>query len=812
MRSIPIAIAISLLLSLDAGSVSAQLPFFSGAEGYGGSFSGAAPAGGWFSNATVYHVTNLNDSGAGSLRGAFQENSSNKIIVFDVAGTIQLTSGKLDIKNLSNYYIAGQTAPGPVTVYGDMTQITHSNDKDNTNVVLRYMTFRKGTNGDDDAITISGGNGVQHTGRGSNMILDHVSASWSEDEVLSVANNNTNITVQYSMIHDALVNGHAYGSLIRPRIDSNVSFHHNLYANNASRQARFGTYYAETLTADFRNNVVYNWRDRASYAGGSSEPEREAADVNYVGNYLIAGPGTGSNTTRAFYVDENIDARVYQSGNFIDSDKSVNSAGTPNGADTGWGMFFVSPPPSDEPERVGVLTQMGSAFVTPAVTTQSAVDAYWQVVNHAGNHWWNRGAIDSRVIGNVLNNTNAPNGIGANAPNAAELNGLLTAPLITRPAGWDSDNDGMPDEWELAHLLNPNSPGGSPDWKLDFDNDGYINLLEYVNEAGEFPAPAPIVFNGTTNGRYAQISNWKTYDGGITAGSNWQPSKYDEAQINNGTVVVDSVGQHAGLLLLGANAGDNATLNISSGWLMVADAIVIGGDDAATAAVNLSGGMLSAPTLAKGAGGAFNFMGGILHAENIGFDLVNLGGTFAPGNSIGDAHIMGDLELAGGSLEIEISSAALSDTLLVTGDVTVGGDLDVALIDGFSPTSGDSWQIATANSITGAFSSITPGYNVQKQGNNLILFFGSALSLAGDYNDDGVVDAADYVVWRATDGTPDGYNTWRANFGASSGGGSGRIEPSGVPEPTTVVLVLATSIALIGVRGGLRNSGRFLQE
>ena len=101
--------------------------FVFGAEGYGGTFSGSAPAGGWFSNATVYHVTNLNDSGAGSLRGAFVENSANKIIVFDVAGTIQLTSGSLDIKNLSNYYIAGQTAPGPVTIYGNTTQITHSN-------------------------------------------------------------------------------------------------------------------------------------------------------------------------------------------------------------------------------------------------------------------------------------------------------------------------------------------------------------------------------------------------------------------------------------------------------------------------------------------------------------------------------------------------------------------------------------------------------------------------------------------------------------------------------------------------------------
>src|SRR5262245_59991467 len=96
------ALAATLILA-GASTAAAQLPFFPGAEGYGGTWSGSAPAGGWLSNATIYHVTNLNDSGAGSFRGAFQENSANKIIVLDVAGTITLTSGKLDIKNLANY-------------------------------------------------------------------------------------------------------------------------------------------------------------------------------------------------------------------------------------------------------------------------------------------------------------------------------------------------------------------------------------------------------------------------------------------------------------------------------------------------------------------------------------------------------------------------------------------------------------------------------------------------------------------------------------------------------------------------------------
>jgi hypothetical protein len=618
--------------------------------------------------------------------------------------------------------------------------------------------------------------------------------------------------------------------LIRPKIDSNVSFHHNLYANNASRQARFGTYYykpgepeaqATKSTIDFRNNVVYNWRDRASYAGGSSLSDGpEFTDVNFVGNYFVAGPGTGSNTTKAFYVDGNTTASVYQSGNFVDSDKQFNPAGQPNGSNTGWNMF--------QPNG-GTLVQLASPLATTPVTTQTANAAYWQVANHAGNWWWDRDAIDDRVFGNVLNNTNAPGGIGASAPDAAELNGVLTAPTITHPAGYDTDGDGMPNTWEERHGLNPNSTAGASDWKLDFDSDGYINLIEYVNEAGEFPAPAPIVFNGATNNRYAQITNWKTNDGGITSGSNWQPSKYDEAQINTGTVVVDAVGQNAGLLVLGNSAGNVATLNITSGWLKAADAVVLGGHDAATATLNLSGGTLSTPALAKGAGGTFNFTGGVLKAGTVGFDIQNQGGTLAPGQSIGETHVMGDLTLTSGTLQIELASVSLADTLVVDDHATLGGNLSIVPMAGFTPTLGNSWPIISADTFSGSFASITAGYSVQQQGNNLMLYFGDAPDpvLAGDYNDDGAVDAADYIMWRkamgggltlanetASPGVVDGedYDEWQTNFGAQAGDGGGN---GAVPEPTIFAGLAGLLLVLSGARNRrkrLRLSGHFLQE
>jgi hypothetical protein len=856
-------VLIAATLWLAASIARAQIPSFSGAEGFGGTFTGSAPAGGWFSNASVYHVTTtadtLDGSGKpvqGTLRGAFfdytnpsspKQQASNRIVVFDVGGTFNISAAKLDIKTVNNIYIAGQTAPSPVTVYGNMAQITKSNNTLTSNLILRYMSFRKGAGPEQDALSFVGGNGAAGETIAHNMILDHVTASWSEDENISVTNNNTDVTVQYSIIHDALVSDHAYGSLIRPKVDSNVSFHHNLYANNASRQARFGTYLEQTLTADFRNNVVYNFRDRASYAGGSDEGDdavQEYADVNYVGNYIVAGPGTGTVPANfagpgiAFSVDKNITARVHQYGNMIDSNGpaslgSADGTGKYNGADTGWGMFKVSTPITDQS-----LTHMNTTqFSTSPVTTQSAVAAYNQVLGYAGNYWWSRDVIDSRVVNNVRDYTGPS--LAASAPIASELSAVTGATTTSRAAVWDTDSDGMPNVWETAHGLNPSL---NTDFKLDADGDGYVNLQEYLDEVGAFPAPTPLTYVGAASGstaRYALITNWKTAElvetvpapapAIIHAGSNWQPSRFDEVQISSGVVTVDAAGQHAGILRIGGAPANNAALVVSSGWLKVENDTVIGGSGV-IGDLNLTGGTLSTKTLNK-LSGSFNFTGGKLSADTVGFSFTNYGGTLAPGDSIGDTqsnaapvnigetHVVGDLSLNSGSLQIELASLASFDKLLVDGAATLGGSLNVSTLGGFVPTNGSSWQIIAAGSISGQFSSITPGYSVQQQGNNLLLLFGTP-TLAGDYDADGAVTARDYVVWRksmnnggtlpnetASPGTTDqaDYDAWRANFGATSGGGD---SAGAVPEPTPAVLFL------LGIGGiyVLRNSGSFLQE
>ncbi|MGD9636202.1 MAG: hypothetical protein AB7U97_23170, partial [Pirellulales bacterium] len=543
----------------------------------------------------------------------------------------------------------------------------------------------------------------------------------------------------------------------------------------------------------------------------SSEAEQEFADVNYVGNYIVAGPGTTGNANIAFSVDKNVDARVYQSGNFIDSDKQVNPGGVPNGTNTGWGMFQVSPPVTDQS-----LTQMASPFPTAPVTTQAAADAYQQVIDHVGNAWWSREAIDDRIVNNVLTNTGPPNGVAAAAPNAAELSALLATPMSSRPAGYDTDNDGMSNEWETRHGLNPAS---AADAFSDFDNDGYVNVIEFVNEKGEFPAPAPIVFTGGLDNRYAHIMNWKTNDGGVTAGSNWQPSQYDEAQINSGTVVVDAVGQHAGLLLLGATAGSNGQLQVASGWLEVADTLVVGAHATGQGKLTLAGGSVSAQEVVVG------YLGQITGTGTLTADVTS-SGAILPGNSTGSLTIAGDYtQTTDGVLSIDLASAASFDKLTVNGDVALAGLLEVNLLGGYSPALGATFDVLDwTGAASGAFELLAlPDLDASLAWDTSLVDSQGVLSvvavnplLAGDYNDDGLVDAADYSVWRdALDsngpleneteslGVVDAadLNAWRINFGNTLSGAGGLSSEAArsipAPEPTAWLLLSAAGLGCV---------------
>ncbi|MFL6337348.1 MAG: pectinesterase family protein [Pyrinomonadaceae bacterium] len=409
---------------------------FPGAEGAGANAKGGR-------GGDVYHVTNLNNSGEGSLRNGISTATGPRTIVFDVAGTIYLTT-RLNI-NKSFLTIAGQTAPGDgVTVAG------HSAVVSGNNVIIRYMRFRMGDLNcpavQDDALWVD---------KTSDVIIDHVSASWSVDETLSVTESNR-VSVQWSYITESMKNSchekgaHGYGSLIRYGTGQ-VTYHHNLYAHHDSRNPRVG----DNIGLDFVNNVIYNWGGEASYSGPDSEG---GPHVNYVGNYLVAGPMTASSKLRAFS-GGGVNTTIYQSNNLLDGDKD----GVRDGVDNGWSMFINSYT-KREPAR----------FEFTQVKTQDAATAYELVLKTAGNSL-KRDSVDERVAGEVRSET------GRHINSQTDVGGY---PLLNPgPALNDADNDGIPDVWETGHGLNPTDGADG----RAVASGGYTNLELYLNDL--VPAP-----------------------------------------------------------------------------------------------------------------------------------------------------------------------------------------------------------------------------------------------------------------------------------------------------------------------------------
>ena len=758
------------------GTSAFAIPAFPGAEGFGAGATGGR-------GGEVFHVVNTLNTNVGTYEGPNGYNrgtlrwcllnetsTAPRTIVFDVSGQVTLTS-QITLES-SNMTIAGQTAPGEGLTSAGKPWLIESGG----NLVIRYIRNRLGRNGGQDSIGVEGG---------SQIIFDHVTSTWSNDEALSVAKNGNYVTVQNSMIYEGLNHsGHGYGSLIRPDIDSKISYHHNLYANNESRNPRPGTYNSRTLDFDFRNNVIYNWGDRAGYSGGSSEGNPEYVNLNYVGNYVVAGPSTTNNANTAFLTDVNAVTSAYQSGNLIDSDKDA----TRDGVDTGWGMFTV---------KAGTLNQLASPHpLAPIpVTTQTAADAYESVLNYAGSFWWNRDVHDARVVNQVRTQT------GTLINHESEVGGFLPPTSLTRAANWDTDHDGMPDEWETKHGLNPLL---SSDRNNDFDTDGFTNLEEYLNETGAWPAPRAISWNGSS-GRYALNQNWDT----------WQPSRFDEVHINGGVAAVDAIGQQAGLLRIAPNAGAAAQLSVTGGWIEVEDEVVIGTNNS-NGTLALSGGALRTPLLSRGSGGTFDFTGGSLSAGTVDFSLVNNGGVIAPGIGIGLTHVTDDLTLNSGAVEFQVGGTGLGeyDQLAVDGRTTLGGTLRVLPIDLggglYEPAMGDALLLMT--SLSGFEPQMFSDLDLPDLAGGLgwmLSIDGMTLSLSvvqvqpGDFDNDGIVDGKDFLRWQRGQ-SPQPWSqsdlaAWQANYGMSSSS-TASLTRLTVPEPSALILAGLVGVILATVR------------
>ncbi|MGN6402174.1 MAG: pectate lyase [Flavisolibacter sp.] len=433
---------------------------FPSAEGFGKYTSGGR-------GGAVVTVTNLNDDGEGSFRKAVQKNYP-RIVVFAVSGTIHLKS-KLNIKG--DVTIAGQTAPGDGICLADNSVQLSGN-----NIIIRYLRFRMGDknqkggmvdkNGSDDAF---GG-----TGR-KNIIIDHCTGSWSTDEVFSVYGGDST-TLQWNLISEPLnysyhfekgdpgYEHHGYGAIWGGR---HSSFHHNLFAHCNSRTPRFdGIRNIPEENCDFVNNVMYNWGHNNAYAG-------EGGNYNIVNNYYKYGPSTNKKVkyriANPWSKPPSIDfGKWYVSGNYVDGNSEIN--------ENNWLGVDIEKGTNADKDKVKADKP---AFASVQVSTQPAKEAYELVLKSAGASF-RRDTLDERIINDVKNRTGGFIDVQGNYPHGTPYEQTVNAwpGLKSLPPPKDSDNDGMPDEWENKNGLNPNDASDASKTSLHIF---YTNIEMYIN-------------------------------------------------------------------------------------------------------------------------------------------------------------------------------------------------------------------------------------------------------------------------------------------------------------------------------------------
>jgi hypothetical protein len=319
-------------------------------------------------------VDNLNDSGPASLREAV-EASGPRTIIFRVGGVIPLKSTLLIKKPFLS--IDGQNAPGA----GIMLR-NHGIEVRTHDVVLRYFRVRVGDDAvrlDDKNVSYQGGDGehaLYFTDGSRNCIADHLSLSWSTTKILSVTKMSDLITVQWCILGESLnFADHGYASIAG---GCRVTWQHNLFAHNQSRNVRF----QGAVDADFRNNVIYDWGDKAAYG--------EFDRVNYVANYLKAGPST-TQQRRLFHDGAAVvmPGSLFVTNNILEGEPQVNQDNW-----RGMGYYF-------EREIVGAPRP----FPAPSVTTEPAPAAYERVLKEAGSVLPRRDAVDERLVREVRDGT-----------------------------------------------------------------------------------------------------------------------------------------------------------------------------------------------------------------------------------------------------------------------------------------------------------------------------------------------------------------------------------------------------------------------
>ena len=409
-----------LLLGALALPAEAQQLAFPEAQGWGRFATGGRKG-------TVYHVTNLNDSGTGSLRDAISQ--PNRIIVFDVAGVIYINSRLIFSKNL---YVAGQTAPGEgITVYGDGVSFSGAD-----NLIVRYMRFRMGAVGSKDKDCAGIANG-------QNMIFDHCSFAWGQDENFSINWDNKgsapqNITLMNSIVGQGLMT-HSAGGLMQA---DNITIYRVLLVDNSTRNFKVKG------INQYVNNLVYNWKNAAYNMGGDSEG---TSYCNIENNLFINGPAVGGSGLTG----GNANFHFYGTDNWQDSNRD--------------GVFNPSELTSD-----GGGDRQSTPYAYPTLEKWSAKSLIENLLPDVGASLPYRDLADCYMVDEVL--SFGKKGKLITNENELPIGVPTTWNMFKGEKRVDTDGDGMPDEWENANGTNPKANDA-----MTIADNGYANIENYIN-------------------------------------------------------------------------------------------------------------------------------------------------------------------------------------------------------------------------------------------------------------------------------------------------------------------------------------------
>lgn len=507
-------IVLSFLMAVVGLTATAQAPAFPGAEGVARLTTTGGRGG------RVIHVTNLNDSGTGSLRAACTASGA-RIVVFDVSGVINLQS-QLKITN-DNITIEGQTAPGDGICLKNYTFNISAN-----NVIVRFIRSRMGDEKktEDDAM-----NAFFHTGgEKSNIIIDHCSISWCTDECGSFYGIN-NFTLQWCVLSESLRNSihdkgaHGYGGIWGGK---NAAYHHNLLAHHDSRNPRFDHDYVNTLKGpiDYVNNVVYNWGSNSTYGGESANTNNDYKKINMLNNYYKPGPATNSgvksrfayfwtscsNCTSAMGTSTIVPAHVYATGNYMFGNSDVTS--------NNWSGIFIQSGSTSSIKSDSRF--MPEGYSNNLITTHTAENAFNMVTAYAGASY-KKDVIDQRIAKESQEGsytyTGSNGSTGGLIDTQSDVGGWPE--YVSKDKLTDFDNDGMPDVWETANGLNPKLASDAKEYTLD-SKGWYTNIEVYCNSLVEDLVKAQNASAATAIEEYypttTKVDGIPYYDGSTASG------------------------------------------------------------------------------------------------------------------------------------------------------------------------------------------------------------------------------------------------------------------------------------------------------